>query len=139
MIDLFGDIRADGFDSFWSSIPPGAKSGKHTAERAFSKLRPAVRDAALRHAASYYAWWRAQNPQASWLHPSTYLNQRRWEDEAYAPPASAKPAVDRAAFWAEAITAGKFVSPSCVSPALCDEMLGRKLVTREQLRERGLA
>jgi hypothetical protein len=119
-------------------IPTGAKQGKQAAEKAFRKLRPAMQQAATRNAASYYGWWRSQNPQASWLHPASYLNQRRWEDEAFMPPAPTKAMQDRAAFWAEQINTGKPISRFAVSPSLCDEMVGRQLVTKAQLRERGL-
>lgn len=138
MNDLFEDTHLDTFTRFWEMIPTGAKQGKQAAQKAFRKLRPAMQDAATRNAASYYGWWRSQNPQASWLHPASYLNQRRWEDEAFTPPAPTKAMQDRAAFWAEQINTGKPISRFAVSPALCDEMVGRQLVTKAQLRERGL-
>lgn len=138
MSDLFPDTRIDTFTRFWEMIPTGAKQGKQTAQKAFRKLRPAMQDAATRNAAAYYAWWRAQNPQASWLHPASYLNQRRWEDEAFTPPAPTEAMQDRAVFWAEQINTGKPISRFAVSPSLCDEMVSRQLVTKAQLRERGL-
>ena len=139
MTDLFGDPqRPAGFDGFWQMIPTGAKNGKATAQKAFAKLSQAGRTAATKHAAAYYAWWRAQNPQASWLHPASYLNQRRWEDEAFTPPAPTEAMQDRAAFWAKQINTGKPISRFAVSPSLCDEMVSRQLVTKAQLRERGL-
>ena len=137
-MELFKETTTDTFAQFWAEIPTGAKNGKAMAEKAFKKMTPKGRADATTHVASYYAWWRAQNPQASWLHPASYLNQRRWEDEAYRPPAEKKAVEDRAIFWAEQINAGKPISRFSVTPALCDEMLGRNLVTKAQLRERGL-
>ena len=141
MNDLFHDpatIRNAGFADFWALIPQGAKSGKAVAQKAWAKLSPKARQDAKTNAASYYDWWRRSNPQASWLHPASYLNQRRWEDEAFSPPLVNETTKDRAAFWADHIKSGKPISRFSVTPTLCDEMLGRGLVTREQLRERGL-
>jgi hypothetical protein len=138
-MDLFNSdtVRSTDFAEFWALVPQGAKTGKREADKAWRKLRKDERDAAKNSAAKYYEWWRKANPQASWLHPSTYLNQRRWEDEAWQ-PAQEGPAVDRAAFWADCINQGKFVSTATCPPQMCKEMLDRKLVTQEQLRQRGL-
>lgn len=141
MNDLFNEpdtIRNAGFADFWSIIPQGAKTGKREAEKAWRKLKAAERKAADESAVAYYAWWRSANPQASWLHPSTYLNQRRWEDEAWRPAAPSQQ-VDRAAFWAESIKGGKYVSPATCPPQLCREMIERGLVTERQVLEKGLS
>ena len=130
------------FANFWTKIPKGAKNGKIPAERAFRKLTAQRRVLAMDFVAPYYAWWAARYPDAAaqgkWLHPSTYLNERRWEDEAFSPPAASGQMQDRAAFWAEQIKSGKAVSRFSVTPTLCAEMVARDLVTREQLKERGL-
>jgi hypothetical protein len=135
-------IRNAGFADFWALIPRGAKSSKIAAERAFRKLTPARRLEAIQKVAAYYAWWAKLYPDAAaqgkWLHPASYLNQRRWEDEAFSPPAVNETTKDRAAFWAEQINSGKPISRFAVTPTLCDEMVARKLVTPAQLRERGL-
>ena len=125
------------FADFWQCIPTGAKSGKVAAEHAWRKLSPALRVSASERVRGYYEWWRKTNKDASWLHPSTYLTQRRWEDEAWQPEVT--PDVDRAAFWAESIKSARYVSPSTCPPALCREMIERGLVTARQVTERGLA
>jgi hypothetical protein len=138
MSDLFPNTTVinAGFADFWALLPAGAKSGKVSAEKAYKRLTPPRRKEARENVAAYYDWWRKQNPQASWLHPSTYLNQRRWEDEAFSPPPSAPQ--DRAAYWADQINAGRPISRFSVTPTLCEEMVSRDLVSRDILRERGL-
>lgn len=139
-LDLFHSptIGNAAFADLWELLPTGAKSGKREAQKAFAKLRPGDQRLASQHVAAYYDWWRKANAQASWLHPSTYINQRRWEDEAWQPSAPCR-GVDKAAFWAESITANKYVSPATCSPQLCREMVDRGLVTERQVLERGLS
>lgn len=73
---------SDGFDAFWSFYP--RKDGKAEARKAWAKLRP---DADLQqHIATALAW---QRQTEQWLKDghkfapmaTTYLHQRRWEDE----------------------------------------------------------
>lgn len=67
------------FERFWSAYP--CKKGKPVAQKAFRKVEGefeaimAGLDAYRRHKPEY----------ADWMHPSTFLNQRRWEDEYDAP------------------------------------------------------
>ena len=67
------------FDQFWQAYP--CKKGKPLAEKAFRKVSddfPAI----MRGLEQY----KAHKPDyADWMHPSTFLNQRRWEDEYDAP------------------------------------------------------
>jgi hypothetical protein len=139
--DLFeqtATFRNSAFANLWECLPTGAKSGKREAQKAFAKLRPAEQRAASEYVAAYYGWWRSANPQASWLHPSTYINQRRWEDEAWKPKNEAAPSADRLKFWADSITSGRYVSPATCGPALCRELVASGLVTERQVLERGL-
>lgn len=140
MSDLFPNTTVinAGFADFWASLPAGAKSGKVSAAKAYKRLTPPRRKEARENVAAYYDWWRKQNPQASWLHPSTYLNQRRWEDEAFSPPPKVGAPQDRAAYWADQINAGRPISRFSVTPTLCEEMVSRDLVSRDILKERGL-
>lgn len=81
-----------GFDSFWQAYP--RKVGKDAAAKAFAKRRP---DAAL--LAAMLAAVERQKASADWRrdggqyipHPSTWLNEGRWMDEA---PADAASAID---------------------------------------------
>jgi hypothetical protein len=142
MHDLFGDtktLRNAAFADLWECLPTGAKSGKKEAQKAFAKLKAADQRAASDHVAAYYGWWRSANPQASWLHPSTYINQRRWEDEAWRPAPASVPSGDRLRFWADSIASGRYVSPATCGPALCRELVSAGLVTERQVLERGLS
>ncbi|SFX48454.1 Helix-turn-helix domain-containing protein [Paracoccus pantotrophus] len=73
--------RAPSFDEFWATWPL-AKNAKDTAKRAWSKLSPERRKLATDRAVAWCATWRAANPRLNDIHPSTYLNNKRWEDEA---------------------------------------------------------
>jgi hypothetical protein len=74
--------RAD-FKAFWAAVP--RKIAKPAAEKAWRKLTAADRDAATEAVARFYRWFEREYPTASALHPATYLNNRRWEDDAIAP------------------------------------------------------
>jgi hypothetical protein len=138
MRDFFENdtLRNAAFADFWALIPQGAKSGKAAAQKAFRKLSFDGQKCARDNVAAYYDWWRKRNPEASWLHPATYLNQLRWQDEAFS---GTTQTVDKAAFWADCINSGKHVSPVVCTAALVREMVERGLVTKQALTERGLA
>lgn len=68
------------FDQFWAAYP--CKKGKLKAEQAFQKV--AKDFCAIMAGVEQYK--RHKPPHLDWLHPSTFLNQRRWEDEYDAPP-----------------------------------------------------
>ena len=72
--------KAPSFDDFWSAWPLG-KVGKDAARKAFGRLSPQQRIGATAHAAEWCGSWRAANPRLNDIHPSTYLNNKRWEDE----------------------------------------------------------
>ncbi len=74
-------VKAPSFDEFWSSWPL-AKVAKDTARKAYGRLSPQQRIGATTRAAEWCASWRAANPRLNDIHPSSYLNQKRWEDEA---------------------------------------------------------
>lgn len=75
-----GGAKAPSFDEFWSSWPL-SKIAKDTARKAYGRLSPQQRTGATTHAAEWCATWRAANPRLNDIHPSTYLNNKRWEDE----------------------------------------------------------
>lgn len=68
------------FSDFWSVWP--SKVAKSAAEAAWKKLPDADRGAAIASADAWFRCWRSRNQQASPIHASTYLNQKRWQDEA---------------------------------------------------------
>jgi hypothetical protein len=90
MTDLFGDTCPccgqtvtnaipSPFDDFWQCVPH--KIGKASAMKAWGKLSAAQRDAAKSNVVGWYAWFSKTYPTASPVHPATYMNGRRWEDE----------------------------------------------------------
>jgi hypothetical protein len=72
------------FQEFWNAYPN--KVGKGAAEKAFKKIKPAVSDQLLSDMLTALS---AQKQSEKWQrdngqyipNPSTWLNQRRWEDE----------------------------------------------------------
>lgn len=73
-----------GFEEFWAAWPL-AKTAKAKAQAAFKKLKAEDRAKATEAVVTWAANWRRQHPTASDIHATTYLNQKRWEDEATAP------------------------------------------------------
>ena len=65
---------ADGFERFWAVWPN--KIGKPDAARSFLKVADEI-DSIIVGVERYIA---ARPPDRPWLNPSTFLNQRRWED-----------------------------------------------------------
>jgi len=71
----------DAFDEFWQAYP--RKEGKGAARKAFAK---AIRLTTLETMLTALRW---QRTQPNWVkaggqyipHPSTWLNQERWDDE----------------------------------------------------------
>lgn len=77
--------RAPTFDEFWMKWPL-ARQGKDRARKAYAKLSAEDRRRAAEQAPIWASRWRQAHPQASDIHPATYLNGKRWEDEGGAPP-----------------------------------------------------
>lgn len=73
--------KPDDFEAFWQAYP--AKIGKKAAASAWAKAtdRPPLDDVL----AAIDRYRRAKPPDRDWCHPSTWLNQGRWADEAPAP------------------------------------------------------
>lgn len=72
-------VRGFPFDDFWSIWPN--KVAKVSAEKAWKKLCRDDQAQALEKTASWFSAWRNQYPTASPIHPATYLNSKRWEDQ----------------------------------------------------------
>ena len=66
------------FEDFWAKWPD--KKNKHSAEKAFKKLKPDERTKAVDRVGTWAVKWRKDNPDASHIHASTYLNQKRFLD-----------------------------------------------------------
>lgn len=70
---------APAFSDFWSKWPN--KVSKVAAEKAWKKLSAPDKREAMEAAPGWFSAWRARNPDASPIHPASYLNQKRWQDE----------------------------------------------------------
>lgn len=124
-----------GFAEFWAKAPN--KVAKVQARKTWDKMTTAQRQAASENVTGWYAWFQRTYREAGLPHPATYLAQRRWEDEGWQP--SQASTVDKAAFWAESIKAGRYVSPATCNAALCREMIDRGLVSKREVLEKGLS
>lgn len=67
------------FPEFWKQWPN--KVSKQAAERAWKKLSADDRRAATESAVSWFSQWQRLNPSLSPIHPATYLNNKRWQDQ----------------------------------------------------------
>lgn len=75
------DGVASSFESFWRSYP--RRVGKQAALRAWKKLSPAKRAAALSGEPAFVAAYEAADPDRRRFcpHPATWLSQGRWDDD----------------------------------------------------------
>lgn len=76
------------FAEFWASVPKGCKADKEAALRAWRKLTTADKQGATEKVKQFYGWFSKTYPTASPLHPSTYLNRKRWQDDVLQAPAA---------------------------------------------------
>ena len=74
-------VLTDGeWESFWSAYP--RKTGKAQAEKAWGKLKPVDRTAALAALPEHVGYWQRNDTATQFIpHPATWLNGRRWEDD----------------------------------------------------------
>jgi len=68
------------FEDFWEAWPLG-RVGKKKAKEAFGRLSKQNKQGATDGARDWAAKWQQQNPTASPVHPTTYLNGHRWNDQ----------------------------------------------------------
>ena len=80
---------ATGFDAFWAAYP--RKVGKAEAMKAWTRIKgvPTQKILDAVHAQCKTDGWQKDNGQFI-PHPSTWLNQGRWDDEVDAPSAPRK-------------------------------------------------
>ncbi len=70
----------DGFGEFWAAYP--RKVGRPAAERSYRAALKGSSPAEILAGAHAYAEQRSGQDQTYTAHPSTWLNQRRWQDDA---------------------------------------------------------
>ena len=83
------DEQESPFNDFWQKVPH--KIGRKSAVEAWGKLKPQEKVEAKEKVHAFYVWFKKTYPTASPLHPSTYLNKKRGEDEGL----TALPTADR--------------------------------------------
>ena len=79
------------FDTFWACYP--RKQGKAEARKTWTRLDPADRADAMDALVVWCEFWRLAGTDQRFIpHGSTWVNQRRWEDDV---PAIPQPALTR--------------------------------------------
>ena len=123
------------FETFWKAWPH--KTNKASAEKAFKKLRNDDKEKATTRAASWCAKWKQENPQASHIHASTYLNQRRFldlDEQQQARDADLNDALSQQLGW---LREGRF-KPEWLSGQMKQRLAASPLVTDEERRTWGI-
>lgn len=77
--DMPESVTETTFADFWAKVPH--KINKASAEKAWRKMGKAHQQDAARYVVAFYEWFAKTYSGASPLHPATYLNNRRWQDE----------------------------------------------------------
>jgi hypothetical protein len=126
---------APAFDEFWAMWPN--KVSKGDALTAWKKLKADEKRRVVEVCASWFAAWRKANPELSPIHPATFLNKRRWEDEGVSQPTA--PVADIRQALADRIKSGKAWLVRDISPAQARELIAAGLVTQEDCRKAGVA
>lgn len=68
------------FAAFWAAWP--RRVGKRDAEKAWAKLRPQEKIAAVEVLPKHVEYWAASGREREYIpHPATWLNGARWDDE----------------------------------------------------------
>ena len=74
------DFKDVTFDSFYKLYP--RKVGRFVAQRSFKNLNKKDKQLAYSGLVNYIKFWESSKTEKQFIpHPSTWLNQRRWEDE----------------------------------------------------------
>lgn len=122
------------FSDFWAVWPD--KKNKASAEKAWKKLSPDTKERAVARAAAWCMAWRKKHPDASHIHAATYLNQRRFDDEA---ETTVKASEDEV--WsrrAAAIRSGQEWMTRHITTSHAAECVRRGLITEDECRKAGV-
>lgn len=125
----------DRFSEFWATYPQ--PEGESAARRAWKRVAtPENAEAIIAAARAYQDDDRVKRGFAKM--PANWLLDRCWQE---AKASSERRPVDLDALsdmWAPKVASGAFVPPSAISPALARHMLGKGLVSRDDLRRCGV-
>ena len=124
------------FDDFWAVWPH--KKNRESARKAFAKLKSEDRQKATERAAEWCAGWRKDNPQASHIHASTYLNQKRFLDMDEAAQDREKVAEGLLEMQAGWIREGKAFLCQSLTSQRVQEIIGAGLVDQDECRKAGV-
>ena len=128
------------FEKFWS-VYPRPKSRDRCRELFIKAVNSGVDPKRIAAAAEAYGAENRGNGRQYLAYADNWLKDRRWEEQSET--TQAKPtqseAGDIVTFWASRIVNGEPVTASAIKPGMAREMLGRKLVTLEQLRALGVS
>lgn len=133
MADSFDNMQ---FQAFWKAWPD--RRNRATAFKAFMKLKGPDREKATARAADWCAQWRKDNPQASHIHASTYLNQKRFLDADEKSEASQQNLDESMRLQAQWIKEGKHFLAKTIRTDLLREMISAGLVTPDECRRAGV-
>lgn len=74
------NIYTPAFEAFWNLYPK--KTGKGDAGKAWKKIKASEIKAIMASVESHVEFWKCSDTKRQYIpNPSTWLNQRRWEDE----------------------------------------------------------
>lgn len=82
------------FSGFWE-VWPLARIGRKKAEAAFKRLSKANQRLAIGRCSDWARAWRAKYPTANDLHPTSYLNGHRWNDDFHSQQSHGDPEIER--------------------------------------------
>lgn len=132
----FSNEKQVDFADFWKAWPD--KVSKQKAQEAWVQVPHDERALAASTCEAWHKAWRARNPKASNISAATFLAERRWTDEGFAGKAKASED-ETLKFWADRINSNAFMAEGSVNPTTARALVERGLVTREKLKERGIA
>ena len=124
------------FEEFWTHWPD--RKNKESARKAFMKLHPMERKKASDRAPEWCQQWRKDNPQASHIHASTYLNQKRFLDMDEVREVQKVINTDAMRMQAGWIKEGKHFLAKNISTEMLRSIMAAGLVTPDDIRRIGL-
>lgn len=130
-----GRASDDRFDAFWRLYPPARRTGKIKAREAF--VRAALTEAdwcTLTRVLPLQAASPQWREHSRWIpHPTTYLNNRRWEDDptAYAPTPPTAAELERAHRIRHNVRGGCMHDPVCADWRACIDRIVASLRERQ--------
>ncbi len=124
------------FSDFWSKWPH--KRNRASAEKAFKRMSAENQRMATERCEEWCAQWRKENPKASHIHASTYLNQRRFVDLEETRKINAEARDGMLKMQAEWIRENREYLCRNISQQNLNEIISLGLVTKEECERAGV-